>query len=155
MVLTIAGADNSAGAGAQADLKTALTGADTYFMNAGGQSYAYLDSSAGGTSTISTVGTGLTYVSGPGAPNSSSSPHVISVYVPTGSNAIVLTALAHGSMDCWGILDIKQQLGTALDQETAVGTYYFVVQNSSASACNAKTVSPSAANVSSVAFPHG
>ena len=140
---------------AQADLKTALTGADTYFMNAGGQSYAYLDSSAGGTSAISTVGTGLTYVSGPGAANSSTGPHVISVYVPTGSNAIVLTALAHGSMDCWGILDIKQQLGTTLDQETAVGTYYFVVQNSSASACNAKTVSPSAANVSSVAFPHG
>ncbi len=141
---------------AQADLKTALTGADTYFMNAGGQSYAYLDSSAGGTSTISTVGTGLTYVSGPGAANSSSGPHVISVYVQsTSGNAVVLTALAHGSMDCWGILDIKQQLGTALDQETAVGTYYFVVQNSSASACNAKTVSPSAANVSPIAFPHG
>jgi hypothetical protein len=80
---------------------------------------------------------------------------VISVYVLTGSNAVVLTALAHGSMDCWGILDIKQQLGTALDQETAVGTYYFVEQNSSASACNAKTVSPSAANVSPTAFPHG
>ena len=31
---------------AQADLKTALTGADTYFMTAGSQSYAYLDSSA-------------------------------------------------------------------------------------------------------------
>jgi len=100
---------------AQADLKTALTGADTYFMNAGGQSYAYLDSSAGGTSAISTVGTGLTYVSGSGAANSSTGPHVISVYVQTTSgNAVVLTALAHGSMDCWGILDIKQQLGTTL-----------------------------------------
>src|ERR1035437_10488679 len=82
---------------AQADLKTALTGADTYFMTAGSQSYAYLDSSAGGASTITSVGTGLTYVSGLGAANSSSGPHVISVSVSNGGNALVMTALAHRS----------------------------------------------------------
>jgi type IV pilus assembly protein PilA len=138
---------------AQADLKTALTGADTYFMTAGSQSYAYLDSSAGGTSTITSVGTGLTYVSG--AANSSSGPHVISVSVSNGGNALVMTALAHGSLDCWGILDIKSTLSSALDRETAIGTYYFVVPGSSASACIAQSASPSVGNISSTAFPHG
>ena len=138
---------------AQADLKTALTGADTYFMTAGSQSYAYLDSSAGGTSTITSVGTGLTYVSG--AANSSSGPHVISVSVSNGGNALVMTALAHGSLDCWGILDIKSTLGSPLDHETAIGTYYFVVPGSSASACIAQSASPSVGNISSTAFPHG
>ena len=138
---------------AQADLKTALTGADTYFMTAGSQSYAYLDSSAGGTSTITSVGTGLTYVSG--AANSSSGPHVISVSVSNGGNTLVMTALAHGSLDCWGILDIKSTLGSALDHETAIGTYYFVVPGSSASACIAQSASPSVGNISSTAFPHG
>jgi type IV pilus assembly protein PilA len=138
---------------AQADLKTALTGADTYFMTAGSQSYAYLDSSAGGTSTISSVGTGLTYVSG--AANSSSGPHVISVSVSNGGNTLVMTALAHGSLDCWGILDIKSTLGSPLDHETAIGTYYFVVPGSSASACIAQSASPSVGNISSTAFPHG
>ena len=138
---------------AQADLKTALTGADTYFMTAGSQSYAYLDSSAGGTSTITSVGTGLTYVSG--AANSSSGPHVISVSVSNGGNTLVMTALAHGSLDCWGILDIKSTLGSPLDHETAIGTYYFVVPGSSASACIAQSASPSVANISSTAFPHG
>ena len=140
---------------AQADLKTALTGADTYFMTAGSQSYAYLDSSAGGASTITSVGTGLTYVSGLGAANSSSGPHVISVSVSNGGNALVMTALAHGSLDCWGILDIKSTLSSALDRETAIGTYYFVVPGSSASACNAQSASPSVGNISSTAFPHG
>src|ERR1035438_7868482 len=138
---------------AQADLKTALTGADTYFMTAGSQSYAYLDSSAGGTSTITSVGTGLTYVSG--AANSSSGPHVISVSVSNGGNALVMTALAHGSLDCWGILDIKSTLSSALDRETAIGTYYFVVPGSSAFACIAQSASPSVGNISSTAFPHG
>jgi type IV pilus assembly protein PilA len=138
---------------AQADLKTALTGADTYFMTAGSQSYAYLDSSAGGTSTITSVGTGLTYVSG--AANSSSGPHVISVSVSNGGNTLVMTALAHGSLDCWGILDIKSTLGSPLDHETAIGTYYFVVPGSSASACIAQSASPSVGNISSTAFPHG
>jgi type IV pilus assembly protein PilA len=142
---------------AQADLKTALTGADTYFMTAGSQSYAYLDSSAGGTSTITSVGTGLTYVSGSGAANSSSGPHVISVSVSNGGNTLVMTALAHGSLDCWGILDIKSTLtlSSALDHETAIGTYYFVVPGSSASACIAQSASPSVGNISSTAFPHG
>ncbi len=140
---------------AQADLKTALTGADTYFMTSGAQSYSYIDSSSGGTSTISTVGTGLTYVSGTGGANSSSGPRVISVSVSNNGNVMVMTALSRGSMDCWGILDIKATLGTAVDQEKATGTYYFVVPGSSATTCNAQSVIPTVANISTTAFPHG
>ncbi len=148
---TTQNANNTA---AQADLKTALTGADTYFMTAGAQSYSYLDSSSGGTSTVSSVGTGLTYVSGTGAANSSSGPHVISVFVSNGGNALVLTALAHGSLDCWGILDLKAAVSvTNFTGETTPGTYYFVSKPSSASACNARTVTPTA--ISTFTFPPG
>jgi type IV pilus assembly protein PilA len=137
---------------AQANLKTALIGADTYYMTAGSQSYANLDSSA--YSSISSIGTGINYVSGNAAAGSSSGPHVVSIYYPASGSYVVLTALAHGSFDCWGILDIKTALATAVDNETAVGTYYFVVRNSSASTCIAQSVSPSAANISASAFPH-
>jgi len=144
---TTKNANNTA---AQADLKTALTGADTYFMTAGAQSYSYLDSSSGGTSTISSVGTGLTYVSG----GSSSGPHVISVFVSHNGNALVLTALAHGSSDCWGILDLKAAVSvTNFTGETTPGTYYFVSKPSSASACNAQSVTPT--TVAPSAFPSG
>ena len=68
---------------------------------------------------------------------------------------VLRTALSHGSMDCWGVLDIKTPLGTALDHETAVGTYYFVVPGSSATACIAQSVTPTVANISATAFPHG
>jgi type IV pilus assembly protein PilA len=149
---TTTSANNSA---AQANLKTALTGADTFFTTSGNQSYAFLDSSSAGVSTISSIGTGIGYVSGTTAAASSTGPHVVSVYVPSGGSAVVLTALAHGSWDCWGILDIKATLGSALDNETAVGTYYFVVRNSSVSSCIASQLtSVSAANVSPNAFPH-
>ena len=141
---------------AQADLKTALTGADTYFMNAGGQSYVVPRLLCGGDLDHQHGRDRSHLCLWPGCRELlDRSPRDQRLRRPTSGNAVVLTALAHGSMDCWGILDIKQQLGTALDQETAVGTYYFVVQSSSASACNARTVSPSAANVSTTAFPHG
>lgn len=150
---TTKNANNTA---AQANLKTALTAADTYFTTSGSQSYSYIDA-AGGTSTISTVGSGLSYLSASAAAGSSSGPQTISIYLPStaGGNALVLTALAHGSLDCWGILDIKTALTTAVHNETASGTYYFVVPNASASTCNTRTVSPSTANISTTSFPHG
>jgi len=138
---------------AQADLKTALTGADTYYTTTGLQSYAYLDSSSAGTSGISSVGTGLTYVSGNSVRASSSGPHVVSVYVAGGGSAVVFTSLAHSSLDCWGILDVKTTLASPLDNEQAIGTYFFVVKNSSSSTCIAQTVAPSLANTSASAFP--
>jgi type IV pilus assembly protein PilA len=138
---------------AQADLKTALTGADTYFT-ASGQTYAFLDAPGGTASTISMIGTGEVYVSGTSAQGGASSgPHVISLYVLGTGSAVVLTALAHGSLsDCWGILDIKTNLGaSAWHGESAVGTYYFVAHNATATSCVAQTVTP--ASISSQAFP--
>ncbi|MGA3351694.1 MAG: prepilin-type N-terminal cleavage/methylation domain-containing protein [Acidimicrobiales bacterium] len=138
---------------AQSDLKTALTGADTYFMTAGSQSYANLDSAS--TSNISSIGTGIVYVSGTGQAGASSGPHVVSLYYPSLGNYVILTALAHGSpMDCWGILDIKLPLGSAPTgfTQTAVGTYYFVARNATTSSCVAQSVTPSA--VSAIAFPN-
>ena len=140
---------------AQADLKTALTGADTYFMTSGAQSYSYIDSSSGGTSTISTVGTGLTLCVRHGR---------CELFVrPEGDQRVGVQQrqrhgndrLVPGSMDCWGILDIKATLGTTVDQEKATGTYYFVVPGSSATTCNAQSVIPTVANISTTAFPHG
>lgn len=139
---------------AQADLKTALTGADTYYMQAGNQTYTYLDSSAATTSNISQIGTGVTFVSGTTSAASSTGPHVVSVYVQPGGNAVVLTALAKGSLDCWGILDIKVTLSSQLATETQVGTYYFVTRHSSPTTCIASSVAttnPSA--ISQSAFP--
>ncbi len=149
--------NNANNTAAQANLKTALTGADAFFANAGQQSYTGLDYTAGSTSTISSIGTGLTYVSGSAAANSSTGPQIVSIWVPSsaGGAALVMTALARGSLDCWGVIDIKTTLSTAIDHETAPGTYYFVVRNSSVSTCVAATVAPTLANISSTVYPHG
>jgi type IV pilus assembly protein PilA len=140
---------------AQANLKSALTGSDVFYATSGSQSYAGLDYNSGSLSTITSIGSGLIYVSGAVAADSSTGPHTVSLYVPSGGAAVVLTALAHGSLDCWGVLDIKALLTTALDHETVPGTYYFVVKNSSVSTCIAQTVAPTLANISITGFPPG
>jgi type IV pilus assembly protein PilA len=151
---TTQSANNTA---AQSNLKAALTGADAFYANFGQQTYAGIDYSSGGSSTISAIGTGITYVSGSTASYSSTGPQVVSLSVPnsSGGGALVLTALARGSLDCWGLVDVKSTLGTAVDHETVPGTYYFVVKNSSVTTCNAQSVAPTVANMSSTAFPHG
>lgn len=150
---TTQSANNTA---AQANLKAALTGADVFYTTAGVQTYNGIDYSTGGSSTITSIGTGITYVSGAAASFSSTGPQVVSLSVPSssGGSALVLTALSHGSLDCWGLMDIKSTLGTAVNHETAPGTYYFVVRNSSTSTCNAQTVAPTLANISTSSFPH-
>src|SRR5271165_4925122 len=112
--------NNANNTAAQANLSTALTGADAFFANAGQQSYTNLDYTTGSTSTISSIGTGITYVSGSAAANSSNGPKVISLWVPasSGGAALVMTALARGSLDCWGLIDVKTTLSTAIDHET-------------------------------------
>src|SRR5271165_6138316 len=55
---TTQNANNTA---AQQNLKSALTGSDVFYSTAGGQSYAGLDYTTAGSSTITSVGTGLTY----------------------------------------------------------------------------------------------
>jgi type IV pilus assembly protein PilA len=150
---TTQSANNTA---AQANLKAALTGSDVFYTTVGAQSYAGLDYNSGSTSTITSIGSGLTYVSGAVAADSSTGPQIVSLYVPSGGSAVVLTALSHGSLDCWGLLDIKTTLAApGVDHETAPGTYFFVVKSSSVSTCIAQNVAPTLANISTTAFPHG
>jgi len=147
--------NNANNIAAQANLKTALTGSDVFYTTVGKQSYAGLDYAMSSTSSITSTGTGLTFVSGSTSAFSSTGPRVVSLWVPSSSsgNAVVLTALASGSLDCWGVVDVKANLGTAVDHETTPGTYYFVVRNSGVSSCIAQTVAPATADISTNAFP--
>jgi type IV pilus assembly protein PilA len=138
------GANNTA---AQANLQTALTGADTFYTNSN-QSFTGLDGTSTGVSNIKQIDTGLSYVSG-GASNGT---HVVSIYVPNG-NAFEAVDWSPGTHDCWGILDIKTAQSSALQGETATGTYYFVDKNVASSACNAATVTQT--SISPTGFPAG
>ncbi len=79
---TTQSANNTA---AQANLKAALTGADVFYTTAGVQTYNGIDYSTGGSSTITSIGTGITYVSGAAASFSSTGPQVVSLSVPSSS----------------------------------------------------------------------
>lgn len=136
---------------AQSNLQTALTGAKTYF-EANNQSYSLIDMSTATVSNISAVDTGLKFVTN----TNSSANNIVDVYVPTGGGggAIALASYSPGTKDCWGILDITSVQGTAVWTETAVGTYYIVVKAlSSATSCNAKTLTPT--TISTTGFPSG
>lgn len=125
------------GTAAQANLTTALTAAAAYYTD-GDQSYLGLDygpgAAAAGTSSITQINTGLTFQSG----NSSTGVNSVSIATPN-SGALILTAFSNGQSDCWGILDLKANQGTAIFGKSGVGTYYFVVHNSSPTTCTAGT----------------
>lgn len=138
------GANNTA---AQANLQTALTGADTFYTNSN-QTFTGLDQTSTSVSNIKQIDTGLSYVSG-----ASTGPHVVSINVPNG-DVFEAVAWASGTHDCWGILDIKStQSSPGYLGKTATGTYYFVDKNVASSACVAGTVT--ATTISSSGFPAG
>ena len=120
---------------AQANLQTALTGADTFYTNAN-QTYSGIDMSTNaGVSDISQIDTGLVYVSAA----ASTGPNVISLYT-NGTSALELMAWSKGTRDCWVIVDLKAQETVALaglSATQAAGTYYGVVRNIPASSCKA------------------
>jgi type IV pilus assembly protein PilA len=138
------GANNTA---AQANLQTALTGADTFYTNSN-QTFTGLDVASTGVSDLAQIDTGLSYVSN----GASTSPHVVSIHVANG-NAFEAVAWASGTHDCWGILDIKTTQGTAILTETNTGTYYFVKKAIPSSSCVAGTVGEDTIQTSS--FPKG
>lgn len=138
---------------AQSNLQTALTGADTYYTNAS-QSYSnLLQPGQASASTLTQVDTGLTYVSAA----ASTGTHTVSVAVLASGQALMLTAWAPGQNDCWGILDIKSTQTTAIEKETAVGTYYFVSRNptTGSAACQAASNLAISGSPSSTKFPAG
>ena len=81
---------------AQANLQTALTGADTYYTSAN-QSYSFIDSSQATVSNISAIDTGLTYVSAA----ASTKANQISVLAKGNLGYLILTAWSPGTKDCW------------------------------------------------------
>jgi type II secretory pathway pseudopilin PulG len=138
---------------AQANLQTALTGAKTFYTNEG-QTYAYLKGPSATVSTIQQIDTGLSFTSG-----ISSGQHIVSVYVGGGGDYVILTDLAVGTNDCWGIMDLSAAQNTAVQGETGIGTWFFVNLNAGSANCGAQSYSPSgtamASQVSATGFPHG
>ena len=140
---------------AQANLQTALTGADTFYTNSN-QTYAGLDGGVAGVSTISAIDTGLTYVSGSATTKS----NTISVNTGNGGTWVVLTAYAPGTKDCWIIVDLKSVqtvavagLTSAQSSAWSTGTYYGVIKNGAA-ACTAAT-GLAGTNYQTTGFPPG
>lgn len=136
------------GTTAQSNLQTALTGVDSYYTT-GNQSYSNIGTGdSGAYSTLTQIDTGLSYVTG-----DSTGAHVISYAVSSDGGAITLAAFAPGQNDCWGIVDIKSTQGTAIGGQTAVGTYYAVVKNSTTSTCKATAIDGATAQAGK--FPAG
>jgi len=138
---------------AQANLQTALTGSKVFYTNEG-QTYAYLKGPSATVSTIQQIDTGLSFTSG-----TSALQHVVSVYVGGGGEYVIMTNLAVGTNDCWGIVDLAQPQGTAVQGKSGTGTWFFVNRNAGATNCGAQLYSPSggvtASQVSDTGFPHG
>jgi type IV pilus assembly protein PilA len=132
----------------QANLQTALTGADTYYTAA---NQTYTGIFAGTTvSNIFQIDTGLSFVT---AATSSNGPNVISIQYGGGGNWLTLTSFAKGTKDCWAILDIKTGGGTAVWGKSASGTYYGVTKSVAAGSCAATTGTPTTLQTSG--FPPG
>jgi type IV pilus assembly protein PilA len=122
---------------AQANLQTALTGADTFYTN-NNQTYVGLYGGSG-VSTITAIDTGLTYYSGA----ASSKANQISVNTGNNGGWVILTAWAPGTKDCWIVVDIKTAITSAVAglpaADYATGTYYGVVKNVANTTCTAAT----------------
>ena len=130
-------ADNTA---AQANLQTALTGADTFYT-ADNQTYTGIYGGSG-VSTITAIDTGLSYVPSPTASTDAST---ISIRESAGAT-LELTAYAPASGICWGVLDMKASTDSPVFPDypstTTTGTYYFSSQQSSAGNCGANITNP-------------
>jgi type IV pilus assembly protein PilA len=137
---------------AQANLQTALTGADTFYT-ANNQTYSnLLGGSAAGVSTITAIDTGLTYTS----TTSTTKSNVISVNYSGLTGLLVLAAYSPGTKDCWVIQDQKATLTAAANGETNknAGTYYGVAKNG-VMTCQASAVVSADMTWSATGFPKG
>lgn len=136
------GANNTA---AQSNLQTALTASDTWYTQ-NNQTYTGI--------SLASVDAGISAVSSATASNG---PHVVSIAEQNG-DTLELTSWSPGTRECWGILDLKANLATAVLGETVTGTYYFVDKSGTQSACDAnafKGAAPSSTTINSTSFPAG
>ena len=124
---------------AQANLQTALTGANVYFTD---DHQTYSGVNVGGNpnvSDISQIDTGLTFVSG----SNSTNLNIVSLWTD-GSSSLVLAAYAKGTRDCWYIIDLRTA-GTGVWGLSNDGTYYSVDPNIDASTCVSSGTKPGGA----------
>jgi hypothetical protein len=140
-------------AAAQANLQTALTGAETYYAS-NGHSYVGIDGAPelpAGESSISEIEIGLTFIPGH---QSSPAPNIVSIYAH-GPSVVVMTAYGKGIQTCWGILRVARSRARpyfpAYPATASVGTFYFHGGSSASSDCMAATVMPTA--LSTTGFP--
>ena len=137
---------------AQANLQTALTGADTFYT-ANNQTYSGL---LGVTtlSGITAIDTGLTYYSGAAA---STKANQVSLYYSGYRGYAVLAAYAPGTKDCWVVVDQKAAQGTAVftGVPLATGTYYTVEKAPLPVAGCAANAITAPSTISSTGFPAG
>jgi type IV pilus assembly protein PilA len=125
---------------AQANLQTALTGADAYYTSAN-QTYAGIDQPSTTVSDISDIDTNLSYVSG----TNSTGLNSVSLWTD-GSTSLVLAAYSTGTRDCWYIIDLKAAT-TIWGASLGVGTYYAVDSGVDATACVASGTAPGTGTV--------
>jgi len=126
---------------AQANLQTALTGANAFWMQEG-QTYSGIDVAGNpNVSNISEIDTGVNYVSG----TNSSGLRVVSLWTD-GSTSLVMSAYAPGTHDCWSIIDLKAP-ATIWGQSLDLGTYYARDASVAAGDCVAKGTAPTVGSV--------
>ena len=124
------GANNTA---AQANLQTAFTGTNTFYVNAN-QTYSGIDMGTNpNVSDISQIDVGVSFVSG----TNSTGANVVSLATNGNGGALGMAVFSKGTRDCWYILDLKSVQAPAIWGETATGTYYGVTTNTTAAACTA------------------
>ena len=122
---------------AQANLQTALTGADTFYTNAN-QSYSGIFVAGGPVSDLSGIDVGLTFVTG----TYSTGPSVISIFTAQNgtAGALGLAAFSKGTKECWFILDMKSNIASpGVWGKTLPGTYYGLTKATTAANCLAGT----------------
>ncbi len=136
---------------AQANLQTALTGADTFYTN-NNQTYSKIMWPNSGVSTITAVDTGLSFVSAAASTKS----NVISLSTSGNLGWLVLAAFSPGTKDCWIVVDQKaaQSGNIAGNTNHATGTYYGVIKSTTSSACTAGS-GLAGTGFTSSGFPHG
>jgi type IV pilus assembly protein PilA len=135
----------------QANLQTALTGADTFYT-ANNQTYSNIMTSGQGVSTITAIDTGLSFVA-----TSSSKSNIISIASSGSSGWLVLASYAPGTKDCWIVVDQKaaQSANVAGNANHATGTYYGVIKNLTAASTCLAASNLAGTGFTSSGFPSG
>jgi len=135
----------------QANLQTALTGADTFYT-ANNQTYSNIMTSGQGVSTITAIDTGLSFVAA-----ASTKSNIISLATVGSAGWLVLASYAPGTKDCWIVVDQKsaQSANVAGNTNHATGTYYGVIKNVTTTATCTAAIGLAGTGFTSSGFPSG